>query len=202
MTNVINKNRKKIICGVIIIAALFIGVLSLIALSGLKEYEYYTTYCEDYYSVIANTDSTEYEDLIAINGEPESIRREKLDVTLFLIKVEYDDGRLFVFRDNKQRKSGGYSLSIMELTSPEYRFGSKEIGIGTDKSAIEEVYRKSYQGLKLDGYGEFYYVEDGNSCVCFYFDENEKVSKMVIGRAEIMHGIHGWKKKQTNDRGL
>lgn len=87
----------------------------------------------------------------------------------------------------------------IELTNPEYRFGRKKIGVGTDKSTIEKVYRNGYRGLQQDIYGK-YFVEDGNCLIDFYFDEDEKVYKIVVGDADIYHGTSGWKKvKKKSD---
>ncbi|MBD5549655.1 MAG: hypothetical protein HDQ96_00525 [Lachnospiraceae bacterium] len=191
MCDVINKNMKKTICFIIILI-----VFSGLIMMGiqLKYYVYYTTYCKDYYLVLANTESLRYEKIIEANGEPDKTTREKYtEYGDYFIYHEYDDGRLFVFTDN-ENGNGHPSLCVIELTSPQYRFGRKEIGIGTDKSTIEKVYRKSYQGLQQDAYGK-YFVEDGNFVIDFYFDENDKVYKITVGKAEIRHGIRGWKRK-------
>ncbi|MCM1124637.1 MAG: hypothetical protein NC416_18835 [Eubacterium sp.] len=162
----------------------------------LQEYTLYTTYCEDYYAVISNTEKYKYykyDQIIEVNGEPEKITREK-GKYYDIVQLEYDgtDGtRMFAFIEYE---NGDRSLCRMELTDPEYRFGRKEIGIGTDKSTIEKVYRNSYQGLEEWPYGGYYEVEDGNYSVRFQFDENDKVCEMVVGDAEIYHGTHGWKK--------
>ena len=188
MWDVINKNMKKTICCMIILI-----VFSGLIMMGIQtKYVYYTTYCEDYYSIIANTESCNYEQIVAANGEPSRITREKNAVgSNYIIQPEYDDGRLFAFVDYGNDHP---SLCRTELTNPEYRFGRKEIGVGTDKSTIEKVYCKSYRGLQQDAYGK-YFVEDGNFEIYFYFDENDKVYKIIAGKAEIMHGIRGWKRK-------
>lgn len=189
MWNVINKRLKRIISCIIILAVL----LGSIVMMGIRaEYVFYTTYCKDYYSVIANTEQRNYSQIIDVNGEPSKITREKNIVgSNYIIQVEYDDGRLFAFVEHENNNC---SLCRMEVTSSEYRFGRKEIGIGTDKSIIEKVYRNSYQGLQQDVYGE-YFVEDGNFLIYFYFNESDKVYKITVGKAEIMHGTYGWKRK-------
>lgn len=187
---------------------LFIGIViafwgRLMVMNWLTEYVFYTTYCKDYYSVISNTISNtwrdyEYEQVIEANGEPNKTAREKYtERGDYFIYHEYDDGRLFVFSEN-ENTIGAITLRRIELTNPEYRFGRKKIGVGTDKSIIEKVYHNSYQGLKESLYGG-YYVEDGNCSVFFHFDENDKVCKMVVSKAEIIHGTHGWKKVKSKD---
>ncbi|MCM1267674.1 MAG: hypothetical protein NC302_07185 [Bacteroidales bacterium] len=172
----------------IFIVCLTVG---LIWIKTLQEYTLYTTYCKDYYSVISNTERYDkYDQIIEVNGEPDKITREKVKDD-DIVQLEYDDGtRVFVFGEDED---GHRSLCRMELTDPEYRFGRKKIGIGTDKSIIEKVYRNSYHGL-IEGPYDEYYVEDGDCSVSFYFDENDKVCKMVVGDAEIYHGTIGWKK--------
>ena len=157
------------------------------------KYVFYTTYCTDYYSVIANTESRKYDQIIEVNGEPDKTVREKYtERGDYFIYHEYDDGRLFIFSEN-ENTNRIIELWGIELTNPEYRFGRKEIGVGTDKNTIEKVYRNSYRGLQQDVYGK-YFVEDGNFLIYFYFDEKEKVCKIVAGKADIMHGTSGWKK--------
>lgn len=185
-----NRNVKKIIY---IICILIVLLAALFVIEMLTEYTYYTTYCKDYYSVIANTESRKYDQILEVNGEPDKIVREKYtERGDYFIQLEYDDGRLFAFSEN-ENAIGATTLRRIELTNPEYRFGSKEIGVGTDKSTIEKVYRNSYWGLQQDVYGK-YFVEDGNFLIYFYFDGNDKVIRIVVGKAEIMHGTSGWKK--------
>ena len=185
MLGVINR-RKKIIFSI----SILIVFLGLIMIRIQTKYVFYTTYCKDYYSVIANTESRKYDQIIEANGEPDKTTREKRAGDNCILQLEYDDGRLFAF---VEYENGHCSLCRMEVTDSEYRFGRKEIGVGTDKNTIEKVYRNSYRGLQQDVYGK-YFVEDGNFLVDFYFDENEKVCKIVVGEAEIMHGTSGWKK--------
>lgn len=186
MRGVINRSKKKIFS--ISILIIFLGGLIMIRIQ--TEYVFYTTYCKNYYSVIANTESRKYDQIIEINGEPERITREKRAGNNYIIQLEYDEVRLFAF---VEYENGQCSLCRMEVTDPEYRFGRKKIGVGSDKNTIEKVYRNSYRGLQQDVYGE-YFVEDGNFLIYFYFDEKEKVCKIVVGKAEIMHGTSGWKK--------
>lgn len=185
-----NRNVKKIIY---IICILIVLLAALFVIEMLTEYTYYTTYCKDYYSVIANTESRKYDQIIEANGEPDKTVREKYtERGDYFIYLEYDDGRLFVFTEN-ENAIGTITLCRIELTDPEYRFGREDIGVGTDKSTIEKVYRNSYWGLQQDVYGK-YFVEDGNFLIYFYFDGNDKVIRIVVGKAEIMHGTSGWKK--------
>lgn len=189
------KMQKKVICflGILAILVILAGLIMIWVLSD-PQYVYYTTYCKDYYSVIANTESRDYNQIIEINGEPDKTVKEKYtEYGDYFISHEYDDGRLFVFSEKeKENAIGAITLRRIEVTSPEYRFGKKEIGVGTAKSTIEKVYSNSYQGLQQDVYGE-YFVEDGNFSIHFYFDESENVYKIIVGKAEIMHGTHGWK---------
>lgn len=73
----------------------------------------------------------------------------------------------------------------IELTNPTYRFGKGKIGVGTEKSVIEQVYRSSYQGLQQDVYGQ-YFVEDGNCLIYFYFDDRDIVNMIRVSEAEII----------------
>lgn len=190
MWDMIDKNRKKIIC-IIIILIVFSGGLNMLRIQ-TKDYVFYTTYCKDYFSVLTNTEYPYYRQIIEEHGEPDRTTREKYgDDGDYFIYHEYDDGRLFIFWDNG---NGHPFLSEIEVTSPEYRFGRKKIGVGTDKSILEKVSRRSYQKLQQDTYGR-YFAEDGNILLYFYFDENDKVYKLTVGNPDIMHGISGWKKK-------
>lgn len=189
---VINKNREKTICFIVILI-LFLG--SLISLEIPPNSVFYTTYSEDYYSVLTNTEYPYYRQIIEEYGEPDKTIREKYtEHGDYLIYNEYDDGRLFVFSYNENSEAHP-SLGRIEVTSPEYRFGRKKIGVGTDKSTLEKIYRRSYQGLQQDPLYERYFVEDGNFVIDFYFDENDRVYKLTVGKADIMHGVRGWKKK-------
>ncbi|MBD5493660.1 MAG: hypothetical protein HDR12_04595 [Lachnospiraceae bacterium] len=186
------RNIKMIICFAIILIVFSFGLIMLGI--QLKYYEYYTTYCEDYYSVLAKTEIWGYNQIMHVNGEPaKTVRERYTDHGDYFIYNVYDDGRLFVFSDN-ENTSGHPYLYRIELTNPEYRFGRKEIGVGTDKSTIEKVYRKSYRELQQDSHGK-YFVEDGRSVLVFYFDENDIVYKIAVARADIIHDAHGWKKK-------
>ncbi|MDE6750386.1 MAG: hypothetical protein K2K21_15215 [Lachnospiraceae bacterium] len=187
------KNRnKKIICFLLILIVFLVGLIMMGI--QLKYYVYYTTYCDDYYSVLANTESLYYDQILEVNGEPDNTVREKYtEYGDYFIYNEYDDGRLFVFSYNENSNGHPY-LRIIELTNPEYRFGRKKIGVGTDKSTIEKVYRKSYRGLQQDSHGK-YFVEDGSFVINFYFDENDIVYKISVGKADIIHDTRGWKKK-------
>ncbi len=193
----INRNRKKIIY---FISILIVFLVVLIMIRIHTKYVFYTTYCKDYYSVIANTwRYYEYDQIIEVNGEPDKTVREKYtEYGDYFIYHEYDDGRLFVFSEN-ENTVGAITLRRIEVTNSEYRFGRKRIGVGTDKNIIEKVYHNSYQGLQQDVYGT-YFVEDGNFSIDFYFDENEKVYKIVVGESDIYHGTSGWKKvkKETD----
>lgn len=187
------RTMKRAACflSIIVIAVIIMGLIGIMVLAGTR-YDYYTTYCKDYYAVLANTKSCNYNQIIEANEEADKITREKYtEYGDYFIYHEYDDGRLFVFSEN-ENAVGTVTLRRMELTGPDYRFGGKDIGVGTDKSTIEKAYRNSYRGLQQDGFGN-YFVEDGNFEVFFSFDENEAVDKIVVGRAEIMHGTHGWK---------
>ncbi|MCM1234707.1 MAG: RDD family protein [Ruminococcus flavefaciens] len=194
--------RKLLFIGIIIA---FLGRLLVMSWmiwnSWIAEYAYYTTYCEDYYSAVWNMGKyPTYDQIIEASGEPDKTVREKYKDRDYLIYHEYDDGRLFVFSEH-ENASGAVvrELCRVELTNPEYRFGSEKIGVGTDKSTVEKAYRDSYQELHPYVYGESYCVEDGNYSVRFYFDENDIVYKMVVGKAEIMHGASGWKKVKKDE---
>lgn len=133
---------------------------------------FYTTYCKDYYAIIANAEGNNYisyDQLIEVNGGPDKITREEVIEDLYMVHVEYADGRLFIFPDFLQENidTNKIFLEIIELTNPTYRFGKGKIGVGTEKSVIEQVYRSSYQGLQQDVYGQ-YFVEDGNCLIYFY----------------------------------
>ena len=132
-------------------------------------------------------------ELLKANGKPNKIWEEQLSKNLVVRYMKYDDGRIFVFDIKKQP----YRFCRVEITNPEYRFGRKKIGIGTSKKKIEKVYKKSYRGLHQDELRKHkYLVEDGNREIVFYFNEDYKVNKIVIGDAEIYHGTQGWKRKK------
>ena len=159
-------------------------------------YRYYTTYFTDYYQVVmkdGEADYMNYLTLLKANGKPNKIWEEQLSKNLVVRYMKYDDGRIFVFDIKKQP----YRFCRVEITNPEYRFGRKNIGIGTSKKKIEKVYKKSYRGLHQDELRKHkYLVEDGNREIVFYFNEDYKVNKIVIGDAEIYHGTQGWKRKK------
>ncbi|MDE7476578.1 MAG: hypothetical protein K2M91_01275, partial [Lachnospiraceae bacterium] len=129
--------------------------------------------------------------IIQANGTPDEIWEENLS-TIILKYLQYDDGRLFVFN----RTNISLDLCRIEITNPDYRFGWMKIGIGTSKNVVEFAYRNSYRGLYQDELNKKrYHVEDGNCDIAFYYDHEGKVSKIILGDAEVFHGLNGWKKQ-------
>ena len=183
------ENKRRIVKGTLIIV-LFVFICY------KNPYRYYTTYFTDYYQVVMKdekADYVNYQTLLNANGKPDEIWEEQLSKNLVLKFMRYDDGRIFVFDIKKQSNR----FCRVEITNPEYRFGRKKIGIGTSKKKVEKVYKKSYRGLHQDKLHKHkYLVEDGNREIVFYFNEDYKVHKIVIGDAEIYHGTYGWKQKK------
>lgn len=115
-----NRRRNKLICAI----GVLIVFLGLIMIKIHTKYVFYTTYCKNYYSVIAHTwRYYEYDQIIEVNGEPDKIINEKNSGGNNIIELEYDDGRLFAFVEHE---NGNRSLCRTEVTDPEYRFGRKK----------------------------------------------------------------------------
>ena len=184
---------------------IFIVVVSQIIIYmvyAVVNYRFYTTYCKDYYSIVTNTDtdsvpyikSFNIEDIMEANGTPEDEWEEERENNYSFKYLQYEDGRLFCFSGQLY---GKYQLARVEITGDNYRFGKKQIGIGTDKELIEQVYKDSYFLNKNSVVNEEvkWYINDGNYDVTICFDEGNKVNKIIIGEAEIFYGFSGWKER-------
>lgn len=86
---------------------LILILIILVILSGLTmvlkdpDYVFYTTYCKNYYSIIANTWSYyKYDQIIEVNGEPDKTVREKIQSTVIILFIlnMMTDGYLFFRR--------------------------------------------------------------------------------------------------------
>lgn len=177
-----NKTKGRII--ILIIG----GISMLVFYIHRQEYKYYNTYCKNYYVVVAKTMVLSFDNINSVNGTFENTWEEDFNEGMKRIYVQYEDGRLFAYT---QSNNGNITLRRVELTSENYRFGRKQIGIGTDKEIINKIYSKSYRCIQEENGN--YCVEDGNYQIIFSFIDN-KVSKILISKSDVRHGYRGWKK--------
>ena len=132
----------------------FYLVILLMILGGLitvghiwgRNYRHYSTYCRDYYSVVAKTEIPTYKGILEANVKPnkEWVRVEGDNEDAKFICLEYKDGRVFGFWINMAEQ---LEFCNVEITGSEYCFGKKNIGIGTEKRVIEQAYKNSYINL-------------------------------------------------------
>ncbi len=156
-----------------------------------KKYVYYTTYFNGYYFKVAGTEEQTYESVLETNGFPETTWEEEKKGSVILKYLKYGDGRLFVF---KAIPNGNYTFCRVEVTSSDYLFGRKKIGVGTERKKIDQTYKNSYGSLIQDTlHKEIYHVEDGKCALQFYFDGEERVNKIIICNPDIYHSNNGWK---------
>lgn len=122
----------------------------------------------NYYSSVGIDNKYMYEDIVKDLGEPQRV-----------IKVDDDrqvnyDGFNIIFETPLHSSA----FRRVEITGSQYRFGWWKIGVGTSRKKIESVYRhiKKAKDMPLDEIR----IIDYNNWVLFYFDENDKVSKICI----------------------
>ncbi len=137
-----------------------------------------------------------YKGILEANGKPnkEWVRVEGDNEDAKFICLEYKDGRVFGFWINM---AGRLEFCNVEITGSEYRFGKKNIGIGTEKKVIEQAYKNSYINL-FDNEKNCYYAEDGKCGVTFYFDEEDKVNRIIISEPPVYHEMSGWMKEEVD----
>ena len=126
----------------------FYLVILLMILGGLitvghiwgRNYRHYSTYCRDYYSVVAKTEIPTYKGILEANGKP---NKE-------WVRVEGDNedaGRIVWKFYSGGNMAEQLEFCNVEITGSEYCFGKKNIGIGTEKRVIEQAYKNSYINL-------------------------------------------------------
>lgn len=130
-------------------------------------------YMRNYYSVIDLPNRRSYSFVTDVYGEPQNIIYEE-DSYYFIAQY---DGIEFVFHS-------GY-FSAVRIYSPEFRFGRKKIGVGSTREEIKEAYKwfknNSNRNRQIFDHPDGgLRVIDGLTWIDFYFDENERVNKMVI----------------------
>lgn len=133
------------------------------------------TYCKDYYAVVNQADNKSYRKIINDNGPI-----KKIEIIENIEYVSYEDGRTFVF---EILSSGMRYLRRIDITSEQYRFGKKQIGVGTTRKQIESIYKCGKNR---------YYPEDdkievveSDTSICFYFNDQNVVYEMYVGKPDV-----------------
>ena len=128
-------------------------------------------YVRDYFSVIGLPSGHLYKYVKEAHGEPNNIISG--NDKKYLV-VQYD-GIEFVLNNRDNTPSDSDFVDCIRIYSPEIRFGWKKIGVSSTKAEVEKVY-KNFQKIKEADCGFI----DGCAWIRFYFDENQKVNKIVI----------------------
>lgn len=145
-----------------------IAFIILILIALVYEIFHPSIYQFNYYSSVGIDNKYMYEDIVKDLGEPQMV-----------IKVDDDwqvnyDGFNIVFETPLHSSA----FRRVEITGSQYRFGWWKIGVGTSRKKIESVYRHIKKAKDIPS--DEIRIIDYNNWVLFYFDENDKVSKICI----------------------
>lgn len=101
-----------------------------------------------------------------MQSDEKALNEEVVDNFLY----KYYDGITLVYLDENFLRA--------EITTSEHKL-EKGISVGSDKGFVKFVYAKTtkIQGLSENEYG---FVNEAQEYVCFKFDEQDKVEKIVI----------------------
>ena len=132
-------------------------------------------YCKDYYAVVNRADNESYESIIKENGD---IKR--IEIIEDVEYVYYEDGRIFVFG---LLPTGGKEFCRIDITSEQYRFGKKQIGVGTERSKIESIYQSGKNRYLAED--QKITAIEAKTSITFYFNDQNIVYKMTVGKTEI-----------------
>lgn len=132
-------------------------------------------YCKDYYAVVNRADNKSYESIINENGPI-----ERIEFNEGFEYVYYGDGRTFVF---ELFPTGVKDLCRIDITSEQYHFGKKQIGVGTERSKIESIYQSGKN--KYFAEDQEINVVEANTSIRFHFNDQNIVFKMSVGKPDI-----------------
>ena len=85
----------------------------------------------------------------------------------------YYDGLVIRFHGSGPKSS----TSVLEITSPEYRFGLYHIGVGSSRRLVDFAYKSS--GARMSDDTERAYIDNG-MWIQFSYDDKNRVNKMII----------------------
>jgi hypothetical protein len=162
---------------------LLTGVVILIFLIIIFNINNKGIYVKDYYAVVNFAENNFYESVIVNNGPIKEIKDSSYGEYGYGFREVYTtDGRNFVFGTMRGNVA---SLCRIEVTGTKYRFGRYKIGVGTSKNTIEKIYRNArYFEYEPDGYLS---VVDGAFEIDCYFDEDDNVYKITVGKQDFIH---------------
>ena len=163
---------------------LFIGVVILIFLAiFIFNINNKGIYVKDYYAVVNFAENNFYESIIVNNGPIKEIKDSSYGEHGYGFREVYTtDGRNFVFGTISGKVT---YLCRIEITSSKYRFGHYKIGVGTNKSTVEKIYRNAkYFEYEPEGYLS---VVDGAFEIDCYFDKDDNVCKITVGKQDFVH---------------
>ena len=145
-----------------------IAFIILIPIALVYEFFHPFIYQFNYYSSVGIDNKYMYDDIVKDLGEPQRV-----------IKVDDDrqvnyDGFNIIFETPLHSSA----FRRVEITGSQYRFGWWKIGVGTSREKIESVYRHIKKAKDMPS--DEIRIIDYNNWVLFYFDENDKVSKICI----------------------
>ena len=121
----------------------------------------------NYFAVLGLQGIRRYSTVKEVFGEPVNIIPGESDSGFFI--AQYDGLELVFFGD---------FLSAVRIFSPEFRFGSQKIGVGSTREEIENFYSSNRSFVRLSGFELAF--RDGFTWLEFYFDENEFVNRIVM----------------------
>lgn len=132
-------------------------------------------YCKDYYAVVNKANNKSYEAIINGNGP---IKRKEIIGEFEYIY--YEDGRIFVFYIFP---SSVREFCRVEIASEEYRFGKRQLGVGTKRKRIELTYKHG----KNKYYADDKHIEviEANTSIGFYFNDENIVYKISVGEPDV-----------------
>jgi len=150
-------------------------------------------YTNEYFAVIGLPNNHLHSTVIEIYGEPINVVQNDDSDRFFTIQY---DGIEFVMTNTL---SGNAFVSAVRISSPDFRFGSRAIGVGSTREEVKTAYNGRFHNIAkwlerhlfndgrpvLNGHmferpdGGFTII-DGITWVEFYFDEDDKVNKMVM----------------------
>ena len=169
--------RKKVL--------LILGVLALLAVVYLVLLYRYEV---NYFTVNRVGPRSSYDDVIARFGEPNDITWLDRDIRRFgnndIASIQYD-GTIFIVAACRQT-SRMYSVQEVIIYDPVIRFGFgwRRVGIGSTMQEVERAHRNERAFIMWELHDNWIHVEDGLCTLRFYFDEDDQVYRMVLGRSE------------------
>ena len=137
-----------------------------------------SNYVKNYFAVLGLQRDRLYSNAVEIFGEPLNIVPSEHSDYIFM--VQYDGIDLVV--SGTPNNPG--SVVGVRIYSPKFRFGDKEIGIGSTREEIEiaykgfGTYRRGRNSLTHTDYGIL--IIDGFTWLEFHLDENEMVVEIVM----------------------